>query len=104
MEYMKVKDISAMHPRIGGVLAYLLVIVSGRRLMAGHNPFDMRRVFLAHNAILCVWSISMCIGCALYALPAMFVRRCRVQRRLPTQISLCSTLYHFDRCARRTTV
>ena len=89
---------------VGGVLAYLIVIVSGRRLMRRHNPFDMRRVFLAHNAILCVWSISMCIGCAIYALSAMFVSMRGVRRRsaadftqtLPSCVRVVEAFYCFE--------
>jgi hypothetical protein len=63
---------------IGGVLLYIIVVVSLRIGMRSFQPLSMAYATFVHNAILFVWSICMFVGCSLSAFPRLRVRVNRV--------------------------
>jgi fatty acid elongase 3 len=46
----------------GFMAAYLIVIFGLQAWMKNRKPFEMLTATRVHNVILCVWSLSMCIG------------------------------------------
>jgi len=44
------------------LVIYLVTIFSIKFLMANRKPFSLKYITILHNAILCLWSLAMCVG------------------------------------------
>ncbi|KAF2070079.1 hypothetical protein CYY_008605 [Polysphondylium violaceum] len=44
------------------LVIYLVSIFSIKYLMTNRKPFSLKYVTIIHNAILCLWSLAMCVG------------------------------------------
>ncbi|KAM9980780.1 hypothetical protein ACTFIY_003083 [Dictyostelium cf. discoideum] len=44
------------------LVIYLVTIFSIKFLMKNRKPFSLKSISILHNAILCIWSLIMCVG------------------------------------------
>ncbi|EAL71440.1 GNS1/SUR4 family protein [Dictyostelium discoideum AX4] len=68
---------------------YLVIIFSIKFLMRNRKPFSLKYVSILHNAILCIWSLVMCVG-ILYEV----IKRITAEGPLFT---VCETVSGFDK-------